>query len=342
MSALMDALRKVVNRENLMQGEAREAMAVIMRGEATPAQIAAFLVALRMKGETVAEIAGFAEAMKDSAIKVDTKHRPVVDTCGTGGDRIKTFNVSTAAAFVVAGAGVTVAKHGNRSVTSKAGSADVLEALGFNLQMPPERANQALDEIGIAFLFAPNFHPAMKYALPPRREIGLRTVFNLLGPLVNPCRLDGQVMGVYEGSLTPVVARVLANLGVKRAFVVHSLDGIDELSVTGATQVSELRDNETHTYILFPEELGFRRADPRELEGGMPEENAKLLRAILSDEVEGAKRDVVVLNAAAGLVVANKTDTIQDAISVADEVLKSGAALSKLDELIAFSQKVTH
>ncbi|MEZ8220505.1 anthranilate phosphoribosyltransferase [Candidatus Fervidibacteria bacterium JGI MDM2 JNZ-1-D12] len=339
MSALLDALRKVVNRENLTQGEAKEAMRVIMKGEATPAQIAGFLVALRMKGETVAEITGFAEAMKESAIKVDTKHRPVVDTCGTGGDRLKTFNVSTVAAFIVAGAGVTVAKHGNRSVTSKAGSADVLEALGFNLQMRPERAKQALDEIGIAFLFAPNFHPAMKHALGPRRELGLRTVFNLLGPIVNPCPLDGQLMGVYEGSLTPTVARVLSNLGVKRAFVVHSLDGMDEISITSATQVSEVKGGEVSTYVVFPEDFGFKRTDPRELEGGNAEENAKLMRLILSNELEGPKRDVVILNAAAAIVAAGVADSIKDAIPIAEESLRSKAALKKLDALIEFSQK---
>ncbi len=339
MSALLDALRKVVNRENLTQGEAKEAMRVIMKGEATPAQIAGFLVALRMKGETVAEITGFAEAMKESAIKVDTKHRPVVDTCGTGGDRLKTFNVSTVAAFIVAGAGITVAKHGNRSVTSKAGSADVLEALGFNLQMRPERAKQALDEIGIAFLFAPNFHPAMKHALGPRRELGLRTVFNLLGPIVNPCPLDGQLMGVYEGSLTPIVARVLSNLGVKRAFVVHSLDGMDEISITSATQVSEVKGGEVSTYVVFPEDFGFKRTDPRELEGGNAEENAKLMRLILNNELEGPKRDVVILNAAAAIVAAGVADSIKDAIPIAEESLKSKAALKKLDALIEFSQK---
>ncbi len=339
MSALLDALRKVVNRENLTQGEAKEAMRVIMKGEATPAQIAGFLVALRMKGETVAEITGFAEAMKESAIKVDTKHRPVVDTCGTGGDRLKTFNVSTVAAFIVAGAGITVAKHGNRSVTSKAGSADVLEALGFNLQMRPERAKQALDEIGIAFLFAPNFHPAMKHALGPRRELGLRTVFNLLGPIVNPCPLDGQLMGVYEGSLTPTVARVLSNLGVKRAFVVHSLDGMDEISITSATQVSEVKGGEVSTYVVFPEDFGFKRTDPRELEGGNAEENAKLLRLILNNELEGPKRDVVILNAAAAIVAAGVADSIKDAIPIAEESLRSKAALKKLDALIEFSQK---
>ncbi len=339
MSALLDALRKVVNRENLTQGEAKEAMRVIMKGEATPTQIAGFLVALRMKGETVAEITGFAEAMKESAIKVDTKHRPVVDTCGTGGDRLKTFNVSTVAAFIVAGAGVTVAKHGNRSVTSKAGSADVLEALGFNLQMRPERAKQALDEIGIAFLFAPNFHHAMKHALGPRRELGLRTVFNLLGPIVNPCPLDGQLMGVYEGSLTPTVARVLSNLGVKRAFVVHSLDGMDEISITSATQVSEVKGGEVSTYVVFPEDFGFKRTDPRELEGGDAEENAKLMRLILNNELEGPKRDFVILNAAAAIVAAGVADSIKDAIPVAEESLRSKAALKKLDALIEFSQK---
>jgi len=339
MSALLDALRKVVNRENLTQGEAKEAMRVIMKGEATPTQIAGFLVALRMKGETVAEITGFAEAMKESAIKVDTKHRPVVDTCGTGGDRLKTFNVSTVAAFIVAGAGITVAKHGNRSVTSKAGSADVLEALGFNLQMRPERAKQALDEIGIAFLFAPNFHHAMKHALGPRRELGLRTVFNLLGPIVNPCPLDGQLMGVYEGSLTPTVARVLSNLGVKRAFVVHSLDGMDEISITSATQVSEVKGGEVSTYVVFPEDFGFKRTDPRELEGGDAEENAKLMRLILNNELEGPKRDFVILNAAAAIVAAGVADSIKDAIPVAEESLRSKAALKKLDALIEFSQK---
>jgi len=339
MSALLDALRKVVNRENLTQGEAKEAMRVIMKGEATPAQIAGFLVALRMKGETAAEITGFAEAMKESAIKVDTKHRPVVDTCGTGGDRLKTFNVSTVTAFIVAGAGITVAKHGNRSVTSKAGSADVLEALGFNLQMRPERAKQALDEIGIAFLFAPNFHPAMKHALGPRRELGLRTVFNLLGPIVNPCPLDGQLMGVYEGSLTPTVARVLSNLGVKRAFVVHSLDGMDEISITSATQVSEVKGGEVSTYVVFPEDFGFKRTDPRELEGGNAEENAKLMRLILNNELEGPKRDVVILNAAAAIVAAGVADSIKDAIPIAEESLRSKAALKKLDALIEFSQK---
>ncbi|MCX7643574.1 MAG: anthranilate phosphoribosyltransferase [Armatimonadetes bacterium] len=339
MSALLDALKKVVNRENLTQWEAKEAMRVVMSGEATPAQIAGFLVALRMKGETVAEITGFAEAMRESAIKVDTKHRPVVDTCGTGGDRIKTFNVSTVAAFIVAGAGITVAKHGNRSVTSKAGSADVLEALGFNLQMKPERARQALDEIGIAFLFAPNFHPAMKHALGPRRELGLRTVFNLLGPIVNPCPLDGQLMGVYDGSLTPIVARVLSNLGVKRAFVVHSLDGMDEISITSATQVSEVKGGEISTYVIFPEDFGFKRTDPKELEGGNAEENAKLMRLILNNELEGPKRDVVILNAAAAIVAAGVVDSIKDAIPIAEESLRSKAALSKLDALIEFSQK---
>ncbi|MGQ9520028.1 MAG: anthranilate phosphoribosyltransferase [Candidatus Fervidibacter sp.] len=339
MSALLDALRKVVNRKNLTQSEAKKAMGAIMSGEATPAQIAAFLVALRMKGETVAEITGFAEAMKESAIKVDTNRRPVVDTCGTGGDRIKTFNISTVAAFVVAGSGVTVAKHGNRSITSKAGSADVLEALGFNLQMPPEKAKKALDEIGISFLFAPIFHPAMKHALGPRREIGLRTVFNLLGPVVNPCPLDGQLMGVYDGSLTPTIARVLSNLNVKRAFVIHSLDGMDEISVTSATQVSEIKAGEVNTYVVFPEDFGFKRSDPSELEGGTAEENAKLLRAILSNEVEGPKRDVVILNAAATIAAAGVTDSIKEAIPIADESIKSGAALKKLEALIEFSQK---
>lgn len=339
MNALLDALAKVVNRENLTRAEAREAMGVIMRGEATPAQIAAFLVALRMKGETITEIVGFVDAMREGAIKVDTERRPVVDTCGTGGDRIKTFNISTVAAFVVAGAGIAVAKHGNRSVTSRAGSADVLEALGFDLQMPLELAKKALDEIGISFLFAPNFHPSMKHVLGPRREIALRTVFNLLGPIVNPCPLDGQLMGVYEGALTPKIARALANLGVKRAFVVHSLDGMDEISITSATQVSEVKGGEVSTYVVFPEDFGFKRADPRDLEGGTANENAQLLRAILSNELEGPKRDVVVLNAAAAIAAAGVTESIKEAIPIADESIRSGAALKKLEALIEFSRK---
>ncbi|OPZ86141.1 MAG: Anthranilate phosphoribosyltransferase [bacterium ADurb.Bin429] len=299
--SVTEALQQVVRGESLTTDAAIAAMTTIMEGEATPAQVAALLTALRMKGETVEEIAGFARVMREKSVRLLPTRTPLVDTCGTGGDKLKTFNISTAAAFVVAGAGVGVAKHGNRSVTSKSGSADVLEELGVTLAIPPAAVEACIDRIGVGFLFAPNFHPAMKFAAPVRREIGIRTVFNILGPLTNPAGAPHQVIGVYDAALTEPLARVLGLLGARRAFVVHGLIGLDEWSTAGATQVSELRDGQVITRVYTPAEFGLEEANPDDLLGGNPAENAELIWALFRGQ-DGPKRDIVLLNAAAALV----------------------------------------
>ncbi|NOZ29194.1 MAG: anthranilate phosphoribosyltransferase [Chloroflexi bacterium] len=334
---MKEVIAKLLDRQDLSLAEAEAAMDVIMSGEATPAQIGAFLVALRMKGETVEEIAGCARSMRRNAVRVPIQHEgPIVDTCGTGGDRSGTFNISTTAAFVVAGAGVPVAKHGNRSVSSKCGSADVLEALGVNIQLTPEQVARCIDEIGIGFLFAPNFHPAMRYAIGPRRELGVRTVFNILGPLTNPAFATHQVLGVYDPALTEVMARVLTEMGSKAAFVVHGADGLDELSTTGVNRVSHMRDGQVETFELDPAELGLPRASLADLRGGDAAENAAICRRILSGEERGPRRDVVLLNAAAAL--ATGTGDLRVGLERAREVLDSGAALRKLDAFVELSQ----
>jgi anthranilate phosphoribosyltransferase len=325
-------VRKAADRQDLSSDEAQAAMSAIMAGQATPAMIAAFLVAMRMKGETVDEVTAFARVMRAHVLPVKTSRRPLVDTCGTGGDDIKTFNVSTAAAFVAAGAGVAIAKHGNRSVTSKCGSADVLEALGIRFDLPPDRVARCVDEVGIGFMFAPAYHPAMKHAAPVRRELGLRTVFNALGPLTNPAMADAQVLGVYRPEMTELHAGVLKNLGSKRAYVVHGVGGLDELSTLGETRVAELKNGEVRTYTIAPEDLGLRRARPEDLQGRTPEENARTLMAILEGEKDPA-RDIVVLNAAAAIAAGGKTETLAEAMPLAEESLDSGAALGKLHEL---------
>lgn len=331
-----EVIRKTVDGESLTSEEANAAMTEIMEGRATPAQIAAFLVALRMKGETVEEVTEFARVMRQHVRPVRPTRRPVVDTCGTGGDAIKTFNVSTAAAFVAAGAGAAIAKHGNRSVTSRCGSADVLEALGVRFDMTPEEVVRCVDEIGIGFMFAPSYHPSMKHAMPVRRELGLRTVFNMLGPLTNPALAEAQVLGVYAPTLTEVHGGVLRNLGSARAFVVHGVGGLDEFSSFGETQVTELRDGDLRTYALVPEDVGLKRSDGHQsVQGGTPEENARLLTAILEGE-DGPARDIVVLNAAAAIAAAGMADTLRDAAPIAVESLDSGAALAKLCALRAF------
>jgi anthranilate phosphoribosyltransferase len=331
---IAELIRKVSDRQDLAGGEAHAAMAEIMSGAATPVQIAAFLVAMRMKGETVDEVTAFAQVMREHALPVRASRQPLVDTCGTGGDAIKTFNVSTAAAFVAAGAGVAVAKHGNRSVTSKCGSADVLEALGIRFDLPPESVARCVDEIGIGFMFAPAYHPAMKHAAPVRRELGLRTVFNALGPLTNPAGAQAQVLGVYAPELTELHAGVLRNLGSQRAFVVHGVGGLDELSTLGETRITELYEGQLRTYQLAPEELGLGRARAEEIRGRTPEENARLLVQVLEGE-EGPARDIVLLNAAAAIAAGGKTDTLAEAIPMAAESVDSGAALGKLRELEA-------
>lgn len=335
---MKEYISKIVEGQDLSPEEAENAMKTIMSGEATPAQIGAFLTALRMKGETVVEITALAKVMREFA---DTVHPrvegPLLDTCGTGGDKVKTFNISTITAFVVAGAGVNIAKHGNRSVTSKAGSADLLEELGVNLMVPPSRVAKCIEDIGIGFMFAPGFHKAMKYAIGPRKEVGIRTVFNILGPLTNPANASSQVLGVFSPDLTDPMANVLNGLGVERAMVVHGLEGMDEISLSGPTRVSELKGGKISTYEISPEDFGLKRASINELQGGDASENADLARMILKGKLIGPKREIIVLNAAAGIYVAGKADTIADGIKIAEMSIDSGAAYKKLTGLIEAS-----
>ncbi len=330
-----EALHQVLAGRDLTGVEAAEMMTIIMSGEATPAQIGALLTALRMKGETVEEITGFARVMREKAVRIVPDCPTLVDTVGTGGDRLKTFNISTAAAFVVAGAGVAVAKHGNRSVTSKSGSADVLEQLGVNLDVSPECVTRCIEEIGIGFLFAQRFHPAMKYAAPVRREIGIRTVFNILGPLTNPAGARRQLIGVYAPELTETLAHVLGLLGSERAFVVHGMVGLDEWSTCGPTRVSELRDGVVTTTTYQATDFGLPEAMPEELLGGTPAESAATILRLYRGEETGPKRDIVLLNAAASLVVAGVAKDITDGLQKAAQSLDSGAAMGKLAALRA-------
>ncbi len=332
---IVEAIQHLVNGQDLSEQEAAQVMAEIMNGEATPAQIAAFLTALRIKGETIAEITGCARVMREKAHRIHTAHPNVVDTCGTGGDGSHTFNISTIAALVVAAAGVPVAKHGNRSVSSKCGSADLLRALGVNIELSPDRVEACLAEVGIAFLFAPLLHGAMKFAIGPRREIAIRTIFNILGPLTNPAGAQAQLLGVYSAHLTEVLAGVLANLGSHHAFVVHGNDGLDEITLTGETKVTELKEKEIQTYQITPEDFGLQRTTPERLQGGDPETNARIALAILQGE-KGPKRDVVLLNAGVALVAGGAANTIPEGIAKASEAIDSGAAMRILEKLRSF------
>src|SRR5579863_2482578 len=345
---ILDALHRIANhRQSLSRDEARGVMAEVLTGKCTDAQIGALLVALHMKGETVEEIVGFAEAIRaaatplpihqNSAIDVSgTGRDALVDTCGTGGDASGTFNISTATAFVVAGAGVRVAKHGNRSVTSKCGSADVMEALGVSINLPPDRLAACLEKTGIAFLFAPAVHAAMKYVQAARRELRLRTVFNLLGPLTNPAHASAQVVGVYSAELVEKLAEALSMLGLHRALVVHGMDGLDEITITGPTRIAELREGAVRTYEVTPEEFGMSRASLDDISGGDASVNAALIHEILSGK-KSARRDVVLLNAAAALVVAGKADHLAEALPLAEKSIDSGAAAGKLGALVKFT-----
>lgn len=334
---IQQAIGQIVQGQALAEEEAQQAMSVIMEGQATPAQIGAFLAALRLKGETVGEITGFARAMRDKAVSLPVNHRLVVDTCGTGGDSKGTFNISTAAAIVTAACGVPVAKHGNRSVSSSCGSADVLEALGVNVLLTPEQAAACLEEVGLTFLFAPSFHLAMKYAAGPRRELGIRTVFNLLGPLTNPAGARAQVLGVYDGRLTEVLALVLGRLGSEHVFVVHGEDGLDEVTVTSPTTVSELYDGKVRTFSLRPEDAGLARWPEVALRGGPPQDNARLILDLLQGE-QGARRDIVLLNTALALVAAGLAPGIKEGVGMAAGVIDSGAAMQVLERLVTFSR----
>ena len=333
---IIEAISKIVERIDLEPEEARLVMEEIMSGEATSAQIAAFLTGLRMKGETVEEIVSFVTAMLRHASVISPQVDGVmVDTCGTGGDRIKTFNISTISAFVSAGAGIAVAKHGNRAVSSKAGSADVLEALGLNIMLEPEQVRACIETIGMGFMFAPVFHPAMKYALGPRKEIGIRTVFNILGPLANPAKVQTQVVGVYDVALVEKIANVLAGLGVRRAIVAHGLDGLDEISPIGETIIAELKDGKITTYRIAPEDFGLERARVSEIEGGDVEENARIAIEILKGR-RGAKRDAVLMNAAAALVVGGLVEDLKEGFELASLSIDSGKAYRKLVDLVRF------
>ncbi|MBZ5694015.1 MAG: anthranilate phosphoribosyltransferase [Acidobacteriia bacterium] len=341
------ALERIVAGEDLSRAEADSAMEQILAGNATDAQIAALLTGLRMKVETVDELVGFATAMRRHATPIfppghSHADEALVDTCGTGGDASGTFNVSTAAAFVVAGAGVRVAKHGNRSISSRCGSADVLEQLGVRIDLPPERIARAIEEVGIGFLFAPAMHAATRHAMSARRELKMRTVFNLLGPLTNPAGASAQVVGVYDASLTVLLARALGELGVRRALVVHGADGLDEISISGETHVAELRDKEVRTFTVAPEDFGLRRAPLDAIRGGDAKQNAEIIHKVLGRSMvhgdHGPHRDIVLANASAALVVANRATDFVDGARLAAHSIDSGAARERLDALVAFSQ----
>jgi anthranilate phosphoribosyltransferase len=352
---ILDALQRVANHsQSLARAEARAVMAEVLAGNCTDAQIAALLVALRMKGETVEEIVGFAEVIRSAATPLPISsasaldlsgtgrdalaESALVDTSGTGGDASGTFNISTATAFVTAGAGVRVAKHGNRSISSKCGSADVMEALGVNIQLTPARAAECLREIGICFLFAPDLHSSMKQVQKVRRELRMRTMFNLLGPLTNPAHASGQVVGVYALEMVEKLAEALSMLGLHRALVVHGLDGLDEITITGPTRVAEVRDGTVKTYEVDPEEFGMKRASLADIAGGDAAENAAIVREVLRGK-KSARRDVVVMNSAAALVAAGRADHLRDAIPLAAESIDSGAGAAKLDALVNFTTK---
>ncbi len=335
--ALLPFIARAAAGKHLSEPESREAMEIIMTGQATDAQIAAYLTALRLKGETVEEIVGAARVMREKVTRIDTRGRDVLDTCGTGGDGAGTVNVSTAAAFVAAGAGCRVAKHGNYSVSSRSGSANLLEALGVDIRMSRAAVEKALGESGIAFLFAPMLHGAMKFAIGPRREIGIRTIFNLLGPLTNPAGAQFQLIGVYDGALVEPIARVLARLGTKRAMVVHGMGGVDEISIAGETLAAEVAGESVKTRILRPEDFGVGEAPLEAVKGGEPAENAEMTRRLLAGE-RGPRRDIAVMNAAAAIFVAGEAATLKEGARLAAESIDSGRAAAKLEALVRHSK----
>src|SRR5213083_2720602 len=347
---ITEAVRALVDRRDLTRVEAAAAMEAIMTGAATGAQIGAFLTALRMKGETVEELIGFAQVMRQKVVRIrargddvagisGTDREMLIDTCGTGGDATGTFNVSTATAFVVAGAGLRVAKHGNRSVSSLCGSADVVETLGISLELPPDKVTRCIEQVGIGFLYAPLLHTAMKHVMPARREMGVRTVFNMLGPLTNPAGANAQVVGVYAAALTEPLARVLAELGTFRAFVVHGADGLDEISNTGESRVSEVRGGGVRTMTVRPEDFGLTRASIADLRGGDREQNAEIIRTILAGE-PGPKRDIVLMNASAALVAGGRARDLKEGVELAARSIDSSTARQKLGRLVALSQEL--
>jgi anthranilate phosphoribosyltransferase len=335
---MQPALAQLLDGHDLSREEARRVMNTIMTGEATPAQIGGFLVALRLKGETADEIAGCADAMREHVLRIHPRRDDLVDTAGTGGDGANTWNISTAAALVAAAAGAGVAKHGNRAVSSATGAADVLEALGFDLAMPPERIEPSIDELGFGFLFAQAHHPAMKHAAPVRRELAARTVFNVLGPLTNPAGARAQVVGVYDPGIARTIAEALVRLDARRAYVVHGAAGIDELSPAGPNLVCEVNAGSVREYELDPQELGIPRCDPAELRGGAPDENARALREVLAG-APGGHRSAVLLNAAGAIAASGHAPDLREGLELAREAIESGAAELRLGQLIAFARE---
>lgn len=335
---IKEAISLITQDINLSEAEMAECMKEIMEGKATDAQIGALLTALRIKGETVEEITAAARIMRQKATMINAPEG-VIDTCGTGGDMSHTFNISTAVAIVVASVGVPIAKHGNRSVSSRSGSADVLEALGVKIDLSPEKVERCLFETGFGFLFAPLFHPAMKYAIGPRKEIGIRTIFNILGPLTNPAGAKRQILGVFADRLTDPLAQVLGNLGAEDVMVVHGEDGLDEITISDGTKVSRFRDGKIDNFFLTPEDFGLKRSDVKELLGGDKDENAKILLQILKGE-KGPKRDIVLINSAAALAVAGRIEDFKEGVMIASEAIDSGRAMRKLEDIIKVTNSV--
>lgn len=336
---IQSIIQKLIDKKDLVIDEAEAVMEEIMTGKATDAQIAGFLVALRIKGETIDEITAFAKVMRDKANTINPNVNVLVDTCGTGGDKSDTFNISTTSAFVVAGCGIAVAKHGNKSVSSKCGSADVLKELGVNIELSPKQVEACIEKVGIGFMFAPKFHEAMKYAVNARRELGIRTVFNILGPLTNPANANAQLVGVFDEKLTKPLAEVLGKLGCKHAFVVHG-NGLDEITITAETTVSEFKEGHVVTYKIKPTDFGMKLASIDKIKGGTPNENAEILLNILKGKEKGAKRDIVLLNSAAAISASDKVDNLKEGIKLAEKSIDSGNALKKLNLLIEFSKNV--
>ncbi|MFA6468377.1 MAG: anthranilate phosphoribosyltransferase [Bacteroidota bacterium] len=330
------AIHTLVEKSDLTKQETYDVIVEIMSGKSSEIMISSFLTALRMKGEIVPEISGAALAMREMSTKIRTKHEHVIDTCGTGGDGLGTFNISTASALVAASAGAIVAKHGNRAVSSKCGSADVLKALGVNIEIPKEKVEHCLDEIGIAFLFAPMLHGAMKYAAPIRRELGMRTIFNVLGPLTNPAGAKRQVMGVFRRGLTDILANVLLDLGTERALIVHGNGGMDEISTIGETRISEIKDGKVNTYLFQLDSVGIPAANISDLAGGGTDENMRIIESIVRGE-KGAPRDIVILNAGAAIYVAGIAESVKEGVGIAANAIDSGAAEKKLNDLIEFT-----
>jgi len=335
---IREALHELIDRQNLTKHASYTCFMEIMSGTASEAVIAAFLTALRIKGETVPEIAGAAQAMREMAVKVATDRPDLIDTCGTGGDGLGTYNISTTAALIAAAAGAAVAKHGNRAVSSRSGSADVLKALGVNIELPKEGVERCLQQVGIAFLFAPMMHGAMKYAAPVRKELGIRTIFNILGPLTNPAGARRQLLGVYRATLTDVMAQVLLDLGTEKALIVHGSGGMDEISTAGETKVTEIRDGHIESHTFDPVFVGIPVAELKDIMGGDAEENARLIRGVLEGR-KGAHRDIALLNAGAALYVAGRASSIADGVRLAADAVDTGAARRKLNELIDFTRQ---